>query len=97
MWWLIRSKERQDERLRIQMELALAQPCPLIDKAREDLYRSSQEREHERQLREMKLAMMPPPSVIEYLYNSDQISLEEYTNYMLDETGLYLPKLKTKS
>lgn len=95
MWHLFKkSKDSQDSIDRTKMELAFAKHSTYDERVQKLRYENFK-REHERQLREIKLAMMPPPSVIKYLFDSGQMELSEYTKYILDETGLYLPKLKT--
>jgi hypothetical protein len=92
--WCSRDKKKEDDRARTEMELALSK-LPQEEDLILKLQYNAWLKENERRILEMRRAMMPPQSMIEYLFNSGQIELSEFTKYMLDETGLYLPKLKT--
>ena len=90
----------QKDRDRTKMELLMAEGTPLsrqLDQERVKIETRRQEREFDRMMEPLRLqqAKMYADSV-NYLYLHNQISLEEYKKYLLDETGKYKPKLKIK-
>ena len=98
MWWTPRDKKKEDDRARIQMELALASlpkttPCWEEVKAKMDHEERVRKVEYEQHSFRMASARICVPMLEE----TNQLAEGEYEKWLLDETGTYTPKLiKTK-
>ena len=85
--------EIKDSIAESKMKIALLQPNK-VDKDRMQMILDRQVDDHNARVLELFKGMIPPPTVIGFMYDSGQISKEEFKKYTLDVTGTYLPKLK---
>jgi len=90
MWWSRKDKKKEDDRARVQMELALAGPNPYLEKL-EQMKREQSKRDCDHELAKAQLKILS--DMVPILAKAGLISNEEYGKYMLDETGTYFPKL----
>ena len=99
MWFnFFRDKEKERERSKTEMELALAS---IPDKERYEFeIKLIEQKEKERILEmlnvEKEIHKRTISILVPVLFKTGRISDEEYNKYLLDETGNYLPKLKSE-
>ena len=94
-----RSSEKLDNQItQTKIDLLMAKGTPLsrrLDEERKKMYIREQEQEHKRMMQPLlDMQRRTADKVIQHLYQTGDISHDEYAKYMLDETGTYHPKLK---
>ena len=75
------------------MKIALIHPSK-ADDYREQTELAKQVEENTTMKLDFAKGFIPSATVIGFMYDSGQISKEEFRKYTLDVTGTYLPKLK---
>jgi hypothetical protein len=100
MWWTKPDKKVEEDRAKTEMELARAlleaegETMPTWEEVKAKM-------DYDETIRQIKYAQLKAKQdilsiMVPYLANTGQIEHEEYAKYMLDETGMYVPKLKIK-
>jgi hypothetical protein len=96
MWWNRPDKKKEDDRARTEMELALARfrgdptRMPTWDEVKAKMDFEYEQRVIEYTTRETRRQLLD--TIVPYLASTGQISNYEYSKYLLDETGTYMPK-----
>lgn len=98
MWWNRKDKKKEDERTRTEMELALAS---IPEEDRYDPWKKYDELEFENhkaciELAQRQMQRTMVEGAVEAAQRCGMIDNDEYAKYLLDETGTYVPKFKTK-